>query len=73
MILGLAIKKGHRNLVLGAWGCGAFGDDLAMVASCFKNALADAAVISKFDLVGFAIPCFRNNRNFCAFERCFTL
>ena len=70
MILELARRKGHRNLVLGAWGCGAFGNSPALVASCFKRALADKSLTSNLDFVGFAIPYRRNDRNFRVFERC---
>jgi len=35
----LACSKGHQSLVLGAWGCGAFGNDPADVSA----AMADAA------------------------------
>ena len=71
MILELARRKGHRNLVLGAWGCGAFGNSPTLVAACFKRALADERLTSNLDFVGFAIPYRRNDRNFRAFENCF--
>lgn len=71
MILELAQRKGHRNLVLGAWGCGAFGNSPALVAACFKKILEDERYACRFDFVGFAIPYRRNDRNFRAFERCF--
>ena len=31
----------HQRLVLGAWGCGVFGDDSATVAEAFAAALAE--------------------------------
>lgn len=31
----LAVRKGYRNLVLGAWGCGSFGNDTRRVATYF--------------------------------------
>ena len=71
MILELARRKGHRNLVFGAWGCGAFGNSPTLVAACFKRALADERLTSNLDFVGFAIPYRRNDRNFRAFENCF--
>lgn len=30
---------GYKNLVLGAWGCGAFGNDAAIISDLFYNAL----------------------------------
>lgn len=71
MILELALRKGHRNLVLGAWGCGAFGNSPSLVAACFKKVLLDERYASYFDHIGFAIPYRRNDRNFRAFEKCF--
>lgn len=38
-VLALAIVKGVRHLVLGAWGCGAFGNDPIMVSRWFAEAL----------------------------------
>lgn len=44
-------ETGCKNLVLGAFGCGAFGNDPRMVAPIFKNRLQNFA----FDNVWFAI------------------
>lgn len=38
-VLEIAAANGHRRLVLGAWGCGVFGNDPAMVAESFALAL----------------------------------
>lgn len=35
-ILALAAERGADTLVLGAWGCGVFGNDLATVLACFR-------------------------------------
>lgn len=40
-ILTVAQAHGHDSLVLGAWGCGAFGNDGNQVAALFKWALAE--------------------------------
>lgn len=69
MILELALRKGHRNIVLGAWGCGAFGNSPSLVAACFKKVLLDERYAGRFDHIGFAIPYRRNDRNFRAFEK----
>lgn len=39
-VLTVAAHHGHEALVLGAWGCGAFGNDSHMVAREFRDALA---------------------------------
>ena len=38
-IFGVAQEKKHTALVLGAWGCGAFGGNVAAVAAEFRIAL----------------------------------
>jgi uncharacterized protein (TIGR02452 family) len=39
-VLALAAARGHDTLVLGAWGCGVFGNDPALIARLFAEALA---------------------------------
>jgi uncharacterized protein (TIGR02452 family) len=51
-ILAIAAAHGHRSLVLGAWGCGVFGNDPAVVADAFAAALR---ANPWFDRVVFAI------------------
>ena len=40
-VLTIAALHGHAALVLGAWGCGVFGNDPTTVAGLFKDALAN--------------------------------
>ncbi|MFC0533687.1 TIGR02452 family protein [Phytohabitans kaempferiae] len=51
-VLRVAAAHGHRRLVLGAWGCGVFGNDPAVVASAFAEALCR---VDAFDHVTFAV------------------
>ena len=51
-VLHVAAAHGHRRLVLGAWGCGVFGNDPAVVAETFRLALRDNRY---FDHVVFAV------------------
>ena len=51
-ILQVAEANGHKNIVLGAWGCGAFGNDPKMVAEAFKLALEK---VPTFEHVTFAV------------------
>ncbi|ANZ35650.1 TIGR02452 family protein [Lentzea guizhouensis] len=51
-VLQVAAAHGHRRLVLGAWGCGVFGNDPATVARAFQRALQECRF---FDDVVFAV------------------
>jgi uncharacterized protein (TIGR02452 family) len=55
-MLYLAVNKGYRNLVLGAWGCGAFGNDTRTVANYFYELFYGSDGFNRFfDNVVFAI------------------
>lgn len=71
-VLAIAAAKPPTNLVLGAWGCGAFGGDPKVVAAAFKAALA-AGLDRAFTRVIFAILVRqgRDGRNPEAFRACF--
>lgn len=51
-VLQVAAAHGHRRLVLGAWGCGVFGNDPATVAEAFRTSLRANPF---FDQVVFAV------------------
>lgn len=51
-ILKVAHLNGHKNIILGAWGCGAFGNDPGQVAVAFHEALQKVPV---FEHVTFAV------------------
>lgn len=53
-VLALAAAHGCRRLVLGAWGCGVFGNDPAVVAGAFANHL-QGAWARRFERVVFSV------------------
>jgi len=63
-ILRLARDRGHTDLVLGAFGCGVFGNDPKHVAACFCNLLCDSGEFAgHFRRIVFAIPGHQDNTN----------
>ncbi|MFN3200147.1 MAG: TIGR02452 family protein [Bradymonadia bacterium] len=53
-VLGIAAHHGHRDIVLGAWGCGVFRNDPKLIADLFAEALrGDFAGV--FERVCFAV------------------
>ncbi len=57
---------GHKQVVLGAWGCGVFGWDADLVAELFREELAAGA--HGVELAIFAVPSDRFNDNLAHFE-----
>jgi len=51
-ILSIMALHGHRTIILGAWGCGVFGNDPLLVAELFKENLKK---LPFFDRVAFPI------------------
>ncbi|HBZ89182.1 MAG TPA: TIGR02452 family protein [Erysipelotrichaceae bacterium] len=71
-LLNVCIHFNYRNVVLGAWGCGAFGHDGQEVAKLFYSILVEEEYRDHFDQVVFAIPTFASSRkNYEAFEEVF--
>ncbi|QIX60186.1 TIGR02452 family protein [Hymenobacter sp. BT18] len=54
-VLAVAAQNGCEALVLGAWGCGVFGNDPAQIAELFAEALAEPAVRNQFQRIDFAV------------------
>ncbi len=54
-ILAIAQHHSHRNLLLGAWGCGVFGNEPALVARIFGDLLTQDEFTGYFDRVIFGI------------------
>ena len=55
MVLGVARAHGHRDIILGAWGCGVFRNDPALVAGAFDSWLRGPVFSGAFRRVVFAI------------------
>jgi uncharacterized protein (TIGR02452 family) len=65
-VLDVAAQHGHAELVLGAWGCGVFGNDPTTVATAFATALQRNR---SFDRVVFAVLDTQRDRpTYRAFE-----
>lgn len=62
-VLEVASAYGYQNLVLGAWGCGAFGNDPHHTAIDFRNAL-EQQFSGRFLNIFFAIADWSNERHF---------
>lgn len=60
IMLGIAAENNYQSLVLGAWGCGAFGHDARKVAGYFKEILVDEQYEEYFENVVFAILSGKN-------------
>jgi uncharacterized protein (TIGR02452 family) len=55
-LLWVAHQQGHRTLILGAWGCGVFRNDPAMIADLFAEALGPGGRCAGwFDHVTYAV------------------
>ncbi|HKG58899.1 MAG TPA: TIGR02452 family protein [Pyrinomonadaceae bacterium] len=55
LVLAVAADNGHRTVLLGAWGCGVFQNDPALVADAFGKWLASEKFAGAFERVVFAI------------------
>jgi uncharacterized protein (TIGR02452 family) len=54
-VLALAAAHGYRHLVLGAWGCGVFRNDPAVVAGAFADHLRHGVWAGRFERVVFSV------------------
>ena len=69
-MLAIARDRGHRVVLLGAWGCGAFQGDPTVAAETVRAQLIDGRFDGSFDRVVFAIPSLgeRSARNLEVFR-----
>ena len=66
-----AARNSYEHLILGAWGCGAFGHDAKTVAEYFREILIDEKMIEFFETVTFAIIDNGEQRKLKAFTEVF--
>ncbi len=72
-ILSIACSFGYTTLILGAWGCGAFGNDPARTAQDFKQALL-TKFAGRFAKIVFAIVDWSPERKFLRpFQQAFAM
>lgn len=71
IMLASAAKYGYKNLVLGAWGCGAFGNSPRDVAGYFKKVIIDEKYGKCFEEICFAIYGKDNGKNITEFKKTF--
>ncbi len=71
ILLSVAAKYGYKDLVLGAWGCGLFGNKPRDVADYFRQVLIEMKYGRLFDHVCFAIYGPSDNDNYHFFKEVF--
>lgn len=71
IMLRVAASRGCRELVLGAWGCGAFGNSPKKVSQYFRNVLVDEGYEKCFTHVVFAVYGSPDGKNVTAFRETF--
>lgn len=60
VMLKVSAYMGYRNLVLGAWGCGAYGNDARLISNIFYEAITDfkycdCTIDELFESINFAV------------------
>mmetsp|Transcript_62798 Transcript_62798/g.173727 ORF Transcript_62798/g.173727 Transcript_62798/m.173727 type:complete len:297 (+) Transcript_62798:3-893(+) len=65
----LVLQHSLRVLVVGAWGCGAFGGDPQAMSELFRKVLVEDGFRDFYDEVHFAIPGRQGDPNAAAFRR----
>ena len=72
LILKVAAANKKRNLVLGAFGCGVFGNDPEICARIWKDLLSKEKYGKHFDHITFAVK-GKNETNYSAFRKVFKM
>lgn len=70
-ILAVAEDNGHRLILLGAWGCGAFRNEPMVAAETARTVLMSPRFVGSFERVVFAVPNIgnRSQANLAAFRK----
>ena len=71
IILKAAARYGYKSLVLGAWGCGAFGNDPVTVSEIFRQVIVDEGYGRAFEEIRFAVYGREDGKNITAFRNTF--
>ena len=71
IMLRIALKHGYKNIVLGAWGCGAFGNNPNDVSDYFKTVIINEKSGFYFDQICFAVYGKPNSKNIVSFQNTF--
>ena len=71
ILLAVAADKGYKTLILGAWGCGAFGNSADDVSGYFRKVLVEEEFGRLFDEVCFAVYGKTEGKNILAFKKSF--
>ena len=72
IMLAIAAEHGHRDIVLGAWGCGAFGNKPDEVSGFFRSVIIDEGYGRLFGNICFAVYGKEDGRNYLAFRNTFS-
>lgn len=69
----VAASQNYHHLILGAFGCGVYGNDAAIVSDMFYKAIQDFSKIHLFDSIDFAVLCDpKKDYNYKEFSRNFS-
>ena len=71
IMLHTAVSRGCKELVLGAWGCGAFGNSPQKVSHYFRKVLMDEGYEKCFTHIVFAVYGKSDGKNVTAFRETF--
>jgi uncharacterized protein (TIGR02452 family) len=70
-VLAAGVAHGHDTIILGAWGCGAFGNDPELVAQLFDEALSGPFLAAYREIVFAILDSWPGRRIIGPFERRF--
>ena len=71
IMLAAAAEYGYKDIILGAWGCGAFGNRPEDVSEYFRRVIIDDKYGYCFENICFAIYGSKDGKNITVFRKCF--